>query len=127
EGRTDDSTSGPARRSTDPAGDTARTFGDLLGARGIKISASHSSPTPAARAQTVASVQSPPLSAVVERMLTNSDNDIAEALARQTALATGGQPSFDGGAAAIAAQLKKLGLPLTGARFHDGSGLDRDD
>ncbi len=128
EGRTDDSTSGPARRSTDPAGDTARTFGDLLRDRGIKTSTPGSSPVKATRrAETVAFVQSPPLSAVVERMLTNSDNDIAEALARQTALAAGGQPSFDGGAAAIAAQLKKLGLPLNGAQFHDGSGLDRDD
>ncbi|MCW7945489.1 D-alanyl-D-alanine carboxypeptidase [Streptomyces hygroscopicus] len=128
EGRTDDSTSGPAPRSTDPAADTARTFGGLLRERGIKTSAPGASPAKAApRAQTLASVQSPPLSALVERMLTNSDNDIAEALARQTALATGGQPSFDGGAAAISARLGKLGLPLAGAQFHDGSGLNRAD
>lgn len=44
-------------------------------------------------------------------MLTNSDNDIAEALARQTAVATGKRASFDGGASAIAATLKKLELP----------------
>ncbi|MEV6023759.1 D-alanyl-D-alanine carboxypeptidase/D-alanyl-D-alanine-endopeptidase [Streptomyces sp. NPDC052036] len=128
EGRRDNSTDGPADRSTDPAGDAARTFAGLLRERGIKTSASG---VPAAkatsRAETVASVQSPPLSAVVERMLTNSDNDIAEALARQTALATGGRASFDGGAAAIAAQLGKLRLPLAGAAFHDGSGLNRDD
>lgn len=126
EGRMDGSTSGPAPRSTDPAADTARTFGALLQARGVKTSAPRSSKA-AHGAQALASVQSPPLSAVVERMLTNSDNDIAEALARQTALATGGQPSFDGGAAAIADRLKKLGLPLAGDRFHDGSGLNRDD
>ena len=42
-------------------------------------------------------------------------------------MATGGRASFDGGADAIAAELKKLGLPLRGARFHDGSGLNRDD
>ncbi|MER6129774.1 D-alanyl-D-alanine carboxypeptidase/D-alanyl-D-alanine-endopeptidase [Streptomyces sp. NPDC001795] len=126
EGRTNDSTSGPATRSKDPAADTARTFGDLLQDRGIKTSAP--GPSKATdRADALASVQSPPLSAVVERMLTNSDNDIAEALARQTALATGGQPSFDGGAAAIAGRLKSLGLPVGGAQFHDGSGLNRDD
>lgn len=128
EGRTDNSTSGPAQRSTDPAGDAARTFGGLLRDRGIRTAASAVSAVKATpRAQTLAQVQSPPLSAVVERMLTNSDNDIAETLARQTALATGGQPSFEGGAAAIAARLKKLGLPLAGAQFHDGSGLDRGD
>ncbi|WP_055492005.1 D-alanyl-D-alanine carboxypeptidase/D-alanyl-D-alanine-endopeptidase [Streptomyces sp. TP-A0356] len=128
EGRKDDSTSGPAGRSTDPAADTARTFGGLLRERGIKTSAPGASPAKATqRAQTLATVQSPPLSALVERMLTNSDNDIAEALARQTALATGGRPSFEGGAAAIAARLGKLGLPLAGAQFHDGSGLHRAD
>ncbi|MGW3494041.1 D-alanyl-D-alanine carboxypeptidase/D-alanyl-D-alanine endopeptidase [Streptomyces sp. NPDC001020] len=126
EGRTDDSTSGPAGRVADPAADTARTFGNLLRSHGIKVSAPGSAKaTP--RARTVASVQSPPLSAVVERMLTTSDNDIAEVLARQTALVTGGRPSFDGGAAAIATQLRRLGLPLTGARFRDGSGLNRED
>ncbi|MFC3573841.1 D-alanyl-D-alanine carboxypeptidase/D-alanyl-D-alanine-endopeptidase [Streptomyces yaanensis] len=128
EGRTDDSTSGPVRRGTDPAADTARTFGNLLRAHGIRTTApgaSSSKATPGA--QTLASVQSPPLSAIVERMLTNSDNDIAEALARQTALATGGEPSFEGGGAAVADQLRKLGLPLAGGRFDDGSGLDRDD
>jgi len=126
EGRTDNSTSGPAGRAKDPAADAARTFAGLLKGHGIKTSAPGSARA-TARAQTVASVQSPPLSAVVERMLTTSDNDIAEALARQTALATGGRPSFDGGAAAIATRLKSLGLPLTGAQFHDGSGLNRDD
>ena len=49
-----------------------------------------------------------PLSALVERMLTNSDNDIAEALARQTALAAGEPADFDGGRRAVTAQLKKL-------------------
>jgi D-alanyl-D-alanine carboxypeptidase/D-alanyl-D-alanine-endopeptidase (penicillin-binding protein 4) len=126
EGRTDDSTSGPAPRGTDPAADAARTFAGLLRSHGIRTSGPASAKA-SARAEAVASVQSPPLSAVVERMLTNSDNDIAEALARQTALASGGEPSFDGGAAAIEDRLKKLGLPLGGARFHDGSGLNRDD
>ncbi|MEU6219960.1 D-alanyl-D-alanine carboxypeptidase/D-alanyl-D-alanine-endopeptidase [Streptomyces sp. NPDC047022] len=128
EGRQDGSTSGPAQRSTDPAGDAARTFGGLLRERGIRTTATTVSAARATpRAEALASVQSPPLSTVVERMLTNSDNDIAETLARQTALATGGQPDFDGGAAAIHAQLQRLGLPLAGAQFHDGSGLNRQD
>lgn len=60
-------------------------------------------------------------------MLTNSDNDIAEALARHTALATGVRADFAGGGAAVRAQLKKLGLPTAGVRIMDGSGLDRQD
>lgn len=39
-------------------------------------------------------------------MLTNSDNDIAEALARHTALAGGRPASFAGGGEAIATQLR---------------------
>ncbi|MDQ0750295.1 D-alanyl-D-alanine carboxypeptidase/D-alanyl-D-alanine-endopeptidase (penicillin-binding protein 4) [Streptomyces africanus] len=126
EGRTDDSTGGPATRVTDPAADAARRFGDLLKSRGIKTTAPGPSKA-TARAKTLATVDSPPLSALVERMLTNSDNDIAEALARQTAIATGHRADFAGAGRAIDAQLRRLGVPLKGAAFKDGSGLDRAD
>ncbi|MFF0161915.1 D-alanyl-D-alanine carboxypeptidase/D-alanyl-D-alanine-endopeptidase [Streptomyces sp. NPDC005263] len=126
EGRTDDSTSGPVLRVTDPQKDATRQFAAFLEDHGIRTTA----PRPGratARAQSLATVSSPPLSALVERMLTNSDNDIAEALARQTALATGERADFDGADRAITAQLRKLRLPLSGADFQDGSGLDRAD
>ncbi|MFJ4275506.1 D-alanyl-D-alanine carboxypeptidase/D-alanyl-D-alanine-endopeptidase [Streptomyces coelicoflavus] len=126
EGRTDDSTSGPAPRVPDPADAAARTFADLLKQHGI--TASPPGPSKATgRATTLATVSSPPLSALVERMLTNSDNDLAEALARHTAVATGKRADFAGAGAAVTARLKQLGLPVDGARFHDGSGLDRTD
>ncbi|GAB2736986.1 D-alanyl-D-alanine carboxypeptidase/D-alanyl-D-alanine-endopeptidase [Streptomyces bullii] len=126
EGRTDDSTSGPAPRVPDPAAHAARTFGDLLQDRGIKTKAPGPSKA-TTRAQTLATVSSPPLSALVERMLTHSDNDIAEALARQTAIATGKRADFAGASEAITAQLAELGLPLEGAAVQDGSGLNRAD
>ncbi|GKQ37296.1 D-alanyl-D-alanine carboxypeptidase [Streptomyces sp. A012304] len=126
EGRTDDSTSGPATRVADPAADATRKFADLLRAHGIHTS--HPGPSKATtRAQTLATVSSPPLSVLVERMLTHSDNDIAEALARQTAVATGVRADFAGAGRAIHAQIKKLGLPMSGVTFKDGSGLDRAD
>ncbi|WP_210593325.1 D-alanyl-D-alanine carboxypeptidase/D-alanyl-D-alanine-endopeptidase [Streptomyces sp. GESEQ-35] len=126
EARTDDSTSGQVERVKDPAADATRRFAAFLKDHGIRTT----SPGPSkatGRADTLATVQSPPLSALVERMLTNSDNDIAEALARQTAVATGEQASFDGAGKAILDRLKKLGLPVAGADFKDGSGLNRDD
>ncbi|POX55702.1 D-alanyl-D-alanine carboxypeptidase/D-alanyl-D-alanine-endopeptidase [Streptomyces sp. Ru71] len=126
EGRTDDSTAGTAIRATDPAADAARRFADLLHAQGVRTKAPGPSKA-TQRAQTLATVTSPPLSDLVERMLTNSDNDIAEHLARQTALATGTRPDFAGGGEAIRRQLARLGLPLKGAVFKDGSGLDRTD
>ncbi|MFF4441800.1 D-alanyl-D-alanine carboxypeptidase/D-alanyl-D-alanine endopeptidase [Streptomyces sp. NPDC001621] len=126
EGRTDASVSGPATRVSDPAKDAAGKFAGFLADAGIKTTSPGTSKA-TTRAQTLATVSSPPLAALVERMLTNSDNDIAEALARQTALTSGEPASFAGGARAVSARLTKLGLPLSGAAFHDGSGLDRDD
>ncbi|MFG3152173.1 D-alanyl-D-alanine carboxypeptidase/D-alanyl-D-alanine-endopeptidase [Streptomyces sp. NPDC048219] len=126
EARTNDSTSGTARRAEDPAADAARAFAGFLKAHGIKTSAPGPSKA-TARSTTLATVSSPPLSALVERMLTNSDNDLAEALARHTALASGQRADFDGVSAALTARLKQLGLPVQGAVFHDGSGLDRTD
>ncbi|MFJ8854302.1 D-alanyl-D-alanine carboxypeptidase/D-alanyl-D-alanine-endopeptidase [Streptomyces sp. NPDC102437] len=127
EGRLDNSASGPAPRSDDPAGDTARTFAKLLHDAGIDTAAEPKHGRPAAGSRKVAEHRSVPLSALVERALTNSDNDIAEALARQTALAAGEPADFAGGRRAVTAQLKKLGLPLKGADLADGSGLNRKD
>ncbi|WP_436985646.1 D-alanyl-D-alanine carboxypeptidase/D-alanyl-D-alanine endopeptidase [Streptomyces sp. enrichment culture] len=124
EGRTDDSASGPVTRVKDPAEDAARQFKDFLAAHGIKSTAPGPSKA-TTRAETLAAVSSPPLSALVERMLTNSDNDIAEALARQTATATGERADFAGAGRAVTARLRALGLPLKGAAVKDGSGLDR--
>ncbi|MEH0471996.1 D-alanyl-D-alanine carboxypeptidase/D-alanyl-D-alanine-endopeptidase [Streptomyces sp. B21-097] len=126
EGRTDLSDRGPAARVSDPAADATAAFAKFLQAAGVGTT----SPGPSkatTRAQSLATVSSPPLSTLVERMLTNSDNDIAEALARQTAVATGVRADFAGAGKAVQAQLKKLGLPVAGARFKDGSGLDRQD
>ncbi|MFF9774908.1 D-alanyl-D-alanine carboxypeptidase/D-alanyl-D-alanine-endopeptidase [Streptomyces sp. NPDC013978] len=124
EARLDDSSSGSADRDPDPAGDATASFADLLEDRGVKVRIEGSTTAPK-DAKELAAISSPPLSTLVERMLTHSDNDIAEALARQVALATGEQPSFEGGAAAIKKELKKLEVPLEGVEFADGSGLSR--
>ncbi|MER5477230.1 D-alanyl-D-alanine carboxypeptidase/D-alanyl-D-alanine-endopeptidase [Streptomyces sp. NPDC002734] len=126
EGRADDSDHGPAPRVADPAAHAAEVFAGLLEKKGIRAGAP--APAKAARkAEAVARVRSAPLAAQVERMMTNSDNDIAETLARQTALATGGEGSFAGGGAAIRGELERLGVPLKDVRFADGSGLGRED
>ncbi|QFQ99531.1 D-alanyl-D-alanine carboxypeptidase/D-alanyl-D-alanine-endopeptidase [Streptomyces phaeolivaceus] len=124
EGRLDDSSSGSADRDPDPAAAATAKFADLLEDRGIKARTGGSAEA-AKNAKELAAVSSPPLSTLVERMLTESDNDIAEALARQIALATGEAPSFEGGAAAIRKELRKLEVPLDGVEFADGSGLSR--
>ncbi|MEC4016900.1 D-alanyl-D-alanine carboxypeptidase/D-alanyl-D-alanine endopeptidase [Streptomyces sp. H27-D2] len=127
EARLDDSGHGPAARAEKPAPSAAHSFADLLRDRGIKIKSDPSPQRPPKDARRLARTRSLPLSALVERMLTHSDNDIAEALARRTAIATGHPASFSGAGKAVRKQLKKLRLPLDGARFEDGSGLNRAD
>ncbi|MGW6404064.1 D-alanyl-D-alanine carboxypeptidase/D-alanyl-D-alanine endopeptidase [Streptomyces sp. NPDC055134] len=127
EARTDDSSSGPAPRESDPAAAAARKFADLLHDRGIRTKGEPGPRHAPGDAEKLAKVSSPPVSALVERMLTHSDNDIAEALARQVALATGGAASFEGGGEGIRKELEKLRIPLSGSHFADGSGLDRAD
>ncbi|MGW4854908.1 D-alanyl-D-alanine carboxypeptidase/D-alanyl-D-alanine endopeptidase [Streptomyces sp. NPDC004288] len=126
EGRLDDSRSGPAPRTADPARDTATAFAALLAEAGIRITGDPA-PGRTPRADPLAVTHSAPLGDLVERTLTNSDNDLAEALARQTALARRQPASFQGAEKAVRDELTRLGLPVAGARFADGSGLDRRD
>ncbi|GHG81972.1 D-alanyl-D-alanine carboxypeptidase/D-alanyl-D-alanine endopeptidase [Streptomyces griseocarneus] len=127
EGRLDDSNRGPADRTAEPAADAARKFADLLRERGVEIEGDVAEGRADAKAARVAAVASAPLADLVERALTYSDNDIAEALARQTALASGQPASFEGAARAVTDRLAGLGLPMEGVRIADGSGLDRAD
>ncbi|WP_251513002.1 D-alanyl-D-alanine carboxypeptidase/D-alanyl-D-alanine endopeptidase [Actinacidiphila bryophytorum] len=126
EGRLDHSTSGIAKRATDPALAAATSFAALLRGHGIHVTG-HPARGRGAGGTQLAAHQSAPLSALVERMLTDSDNDLAEALARQVAIASGRPASFAGGAQAIRAALRQYGVPLAHAVFADGSGLDHVD
>ncbi|WP_107473992.1 D-alanyl-D-alanine carboxypeptidase/D-alanyl-D-alanine endopeptidase [Streptomyces sp. TP-A0874] len=129
EGRIDGgkSDSGPAERSADPAEHAAQTFAGLLRDRGIEVRGTPRAGTARKGAERLATARSMPLSALAERALTHSDNDIAEALARETAVAEGRPASFAGAGKAVRARLAGLGLPLSGVRLADGSGLDRRD
>lgn len=126
EGRLNGTDRGHAPRTDDPAGDAARAFAAQLKKAGVKVTGAPRETRAPGKARTVATHHSAPLSALVERTLTNSDNDIAEALARQTAIATGESADFAGARRAVTAELKKLKVPTAGARLADGSGLDRE-
>jgi len=113
-------------RATDPAAMAAASFAALLRADGIGVTGTPAPQTARAHAVTLASVSSPPLSAIVQQMLTESNNVIGETLARQVALATGEPASFSGSAAAVISELRRLGVS-TGIRLVDGSGLSGQD
>jgi D-alanyl-D-alanine carboxypeptidase/D-alanyl-D-alanine-endopeptidase (penicillin-binding protein 4) len=113
-------------RSDDPALMAAGSFADLLTADGIHVTGAPAAQTAPARADEIASVTSPPLSAIVTQMLEESNNVIAENLARQVALAAGGPASFSGAAQAVIKELRRLGV-TTGIDLVDGSGLSPED
>ena len=116
----------PLPRSADPAAQAAAVFAGFLAADGISV---RGSPEPALAprgATTIASVSSPPLAQEVQWMLEESNNVIAENLARHVAIATGRPASFSGAAAAVTSVLHSLGV-TTGVQLYDGSGLSVDD
>jgi serine-type D-Ala-D-Ala carboxypeptidase/endopeptidase (penicillin-binding protein 4) len=113
-------------RSTDPASVAASAFAGYLAGDGIRVTGPPSAGTAPARAAVLGSVSSPPLSAVVEWMLLESNNVIAENLARQVAVKMGRPASFAGAAAAETAVLQRLGAG-TGIHLVDGSGLSPQD
>lgn len=131
EGRIDPNSTENAPRYGDPAATAAADFAALLAKRGIAVQQGKASRTTASAAAKaagpLAQVQSQPLSELVEHMLTESDNDYAEDLGHQAAIATGRTAGFDGGAAAVTQTLTRLGVPLGSTHLVDASGLSSDD
>lgn len=109
-------------RSPDPAYQAATAFAGFLSADGITVTGLPVQVTAPAGAATLASVASPPLAEIVQWMLEESNNVIAENVARHVALATGRPASFSGAAAAVEAVLHGLGI-TSGISLQDGSGL----
>src|SRR3954447_10308157 len=112
----------PQPRQADPARAAALAFRVALTSAGVRVTG----PVGRARApeaSAIASVSSPPVSALVQRMLTDSDNDLAEALARATALRQGQPATFAGGARAVTSALAQAGVPTASTKLVDGSGL----
>jgi D-alanyl-D-alanine carboxypeptidase/D-alanyl-D-alanine-endopeptidase (penicillin-binding protein 4) len=112
-------------RVADPALDAGARFAALLRRAGIPVSTSVTRGRASDAAPLVAAVAAPPMSALVERMLVESDNDLAEALWRHAAAARGEPPTFAGGGVAALGVLAELGVPTPGAVLLDGSGLAR--
>ncbi|HEU4421309.1 MAG TPA: D-alanyl-D-alanine carboxypeptidase/D-alanyl-D-alanine-endopeptidase [Pilimelia sp.] len=88
-------------------------------------SGGEATPAPAAPGTELGRVASPPLLRLVEFMLASSDNVVAEALARQVAIAKDMPASYAGAAAAMKAVIADLGLPAAEVTLSDGSGLSR--
>jgi D-alanyl-D-alanine carboxypeptidase/D-alanyl-D-alanine-endopeptidase (penicillin-binding protein 4) len=109
-------------RTTDPVGMTVAAFAALLGKNGITVSGSTGETQVPASAKLLAKVSSPPLSQVAGQMLVESNNVIAENLARHLAIAMKLPASFSGAASAVLTEVHRLGV-TTPISLVDGSGL----
>ncbi|MGY1698461.1 D-alanyl-D-alanine carboxypeptidase/D-alanyl-D-alanine endopeptidase [Geodermatophilus sp. SYSU D00766] len=108
-------------RSGAPGTDAGRALATALGAPGAVVELG----TAPADAQTLATVSSAPVARLVEQALSQSDNLLAESLARHVALARDLPATFDGAAQGVTAALDDAGVDVSGVEMHDGSGLSR--
>ncbi|GII63672.1 D-alanyl-D-alanine carboxypeptidase [Sphaerisporangium krabiense] len=109
-------------RFADPSRTAAGAFAVLLAREGVKVGKSVKRLPAPAGAKEVARVESPAVYELVEHMLTESDNDLAEALAHLVALKQGAPGSFAGASKAVTSTLGRLGV-AAGVQVSDGSGL----
>src|SRR4051795_10012748 len=116
-------TRGPEPRGGQPGLDAGSALADALGARGATVVLGEAP----AGAKTLATVHSAPVSRLVEQALSMSDNMLAEALARQVAIARKLPASFEGSAQAVIGALTDAKIDVSGVTLNDGSGLSRDD
>jgi D-alanyl-D-alanine carboxypeptidase/D-alanyl-D-alanine-endopeptidase (penicillin-binding protein 4) len=114
---------GSLARSGQPGIDAGSALADALGAPGATVVLGEAPPG----AETLATVESAPIGRLVEQALSMSDNLLAEALARQVAIAMDRPATFEGGAQAVVQALADAGIDMTGVALSDGSGLSQDD
>jgi D-alanyl-D-alanine carboxypeptidase/D-alanyl-D-alanine-endopeptidase (penicillin-binding protein 4) len=114
-------------READPAAVAAAVFRRDLTAQGIRVRGPASPMKAQASSRLLATVHSAPLRELVDFILTTSNNEGAETLLRQIAIAGHRAGTTQGGLAVERATLRHLGLSLVGTRIHDGSGLSRHD
>jgi serine-type D-Ala-D-Ala carboxypeptidase/endopeptidase (penicillin-binding protein 4) len=112
-------------RQEDPALATAETFLARLEEQGITVTGTITRTQAEDSASVLAEVRSAALGELVEHTLTESDNTVAEALARLVAVHRGEPVTFTGAGKAVVDQIASLGIPTTGVRLFGGSGLCR--
>lgn len=118
-----DPTQQDGARVTDPTRQAGLAFAKLLGLGPSAVVEGIAPPN----GKELGEVVSAPISELVEHLLQTSDNVLAEVLSRETAIARGGEPSFDGAVESTMAALGQAGIPTTGAAMVDGSGLSSQD
>lgn len=112
-----------APRHEDPALVAATAFAAALVAQGVTVEGAPTRAASAPDARVIGSVDSAPLSEIVEYFLHSSDNTITEVVGRVVAVEAGLPGSFEGSTTAVLAELRDLGVDTAGAVLTDCSGL----
>jgi D-alanyl-D-alanine carboxypeptidase/D-alanyl-D-alanine-endopeptidase (penicillin-binding protein 4) len=116
-------------KNDEPLGDPAKYAGQFLVSKlrklGVKVSYGKASASPAS-ATDIAQVESATVTDIVERMLTTSNNTMAEYLAHHVGRVAG-DSTFEGSAKAVTETIRDLGINSRGMTLSDGSGLSHDD
>jgi D-alanyl-D-alanine carboxypeptidase/D-alanyl-D-alanine-endopeptidase (penicillin-binding protein 4) len=107
----------------DPAQSAAQYLADALTELGIPATLGERK-LAGETATVLTSIKSATVTDIVERMITTSNNTMAEFLAHHIGGATG-EYTFDAGAKATTEELKSAQIDLTGVTILDGSGLSR--
>ena len=108
-----------------PALAAATAFRDALRQVGIAVAGPVRTAPADEWSQVLASVSSPTLAAMVRFMDRESDNFTAEMLLKQLGLAALDRGTSAAGATVVMQTLAEAGVPMTGVRIVDGSGLSR--
>ncbi|MGY1736456.1 D-alanyl-D-alanine carboxypeptidase/D-alanyl-D-alanine endopeptidase [Geodermatophilus sp. SYSU D00684] len=112
---------GENARSGQPGTDAGRALAEALGVPDAAVELGEAPDG----ATTLGTVRSAPVARLVEQAVSQSDNLLADSLARHVALARGLPPTFEGSAEAVTGALADAGLDTTGVELYDGSGLSR--
>jgi len=107
----------------DPAKSAAQYFADALTARGIPATLGERK-VAGDTASVLTSIKSATVTDIVERMITTSNNTMAEFLAHHIGGANG-EYTYEAGAKATTEALTAAQIDLTGVTILDGSGLSR--
>lgn len=109
-------------RVNDPAQKAAQLFANLLEKRGVQVNRVSRGVTPAGASE-VARVESATITEIVKETLTESDNDVAEALGHLVGKEVLDDASFAGGAQATTQILAAAGIDTSSVELVDASGL----
>jgi serine-type D-Ala-D-Ala carboxypeptidase/endopeptidase (penicillin-binding protein 4) len=109
--------------SRDPALAAAQLFRAALVRAGVRVAGGAAHGTADELDVQLATVDSPPLSAIVRWMDRVSDNFVAEMLVKELGAVQAGNGTTAAGVGVISGLLAEAGVPLDGVRLVDGSGL----